>query len=942
MILSRFLKPKWQHTDPETRQPASQELESPNPALRHTALERLSDLDQLQTIASEDADSGVRAAALERYQLLLTGKAPDSPPLADRLERLRQNADPQLIDFLLHHAVEPELRLVALEQTTAEPTLIEIAVHDPHMDLRLAALERVDEPESLDQIARQSRNRDKRVYRRARERLDALVAEKIRASHIERLCTEMENLRWDGESGLNAGRFPKLEQEWRDQEAAAPPELRERYTQARARFLAERQASAGRRSQRLELVASLETLLERLRQVGEPSPELDASVQYATREAPAAWAYFGPVQDSEGRRLEQQFQQLVEEIQEQQRALHRNQARALRLREVLQQADKLLQQTSEVHDADLKQLRQHWEGLERPESRTLASDLQGQFDGMLDKLRARMQRQVHEREREWRELQDLTTQLETALENGELQQATTFHEQARQRLKRNIGLSRAQMAQIDERLQNCAGRIGELRDWRRWAAYQAREQLCANAESLIGLEIDPTEIAHRIQQARDAWKDLDHHEGAAPKNLWKRFNSACERAYAPCQAYFEAQSRERQQNLEKKAALCEQLERFDMATDWAQADWREADRLRRRAQEQWYQLGPVNRADRKNLDRRFQHILQRLDTRLDAERDRELQRRQQLIQQVQALADSTDLRAAIETAKRAQAEWHPAVQASPRQEQALWKAFRAACDAVFARRQAEQQAVDGERQANLASKLALCEEVEAFLDIDHEQFTQAQARLPVIQQEWEAIGPVPRTEQRALDQRFETALRQFARHERSMRRNSAQQTSRHLHERARLCARLEALLVDAPVNPDVLIPFQQEWVALPALPAALLEPMQQRFAAACLALTGSSEDARARQASLERNLERKKVWCVCMEIVAGVESPPAFAQLRMEYQVARLSASLAGATAKNETLYDPPQLQEQWCLTGALPAAEEAELDARFMNAVRAWRQREE
>ncbi len=489
-----------------------------------------------------------------------------------------------------------------------------------------------------------------------------------------------------------------------------------------------------------------------------------------------------------------------------------------------------------------------------------------------------MQRQVQEREREWQELQELTAQLETALENGELQQATTLQEQARQRLKRNIGLSRAQMAQIDERLQSCAGRIGELRDWRRWAAYQAREQLCATAESLIGLEIDPTEIAHRIQQARDAWKDLDHHEGAAPKNLWKRFNSACERAYAPCQAHFEAQSRERQQNFEKKAVLCEQLEQFETATDWVQVDWREADRLRRRAQEQWYKLGPVNRADRKNLDRRFQQILHRLDARLDAERDRELQRRQQLIQQVQALADSTDLRAAIETAKRAQADGIP-VQASPRQEQALWKAFRAACDAVFARRQAEQQAADGERQVHLASKLALCEEVEAFADLDNEQLLQARARLPAIQQEWEAIGPAPKAEQRALDQRFETALRQFARYERSMRRNSAQQTFLHWHERARLCNRRRGAVDGGPGRCGRRFAIPTGMGGIAHIASGITEPMQRRFDAACQ-VTGSAEEARERQASLERNLKRKKVWCVCMEIVAGVESPPAFAQLR--------------------------------------------------------------
>ncbi len=942
MILSRFLKPKWHTTDPEAGKPALQALESPDPILRHAALERLNDLDQLQTLAREDADAGVRAAALERYQFLLAGKAPDGPLLADRLERLRQSADPALIDFLLRQAVEPELRLAALERTADEPALVEIAVHDPQMDMRLAALERVSEPEALDQIARQSRNRDKRVYRQARERLDALIAEKVRASHIERLCSEMENLRWDGESSLNAGRFPKLEQEWRDQESAAPPELRERYTQARTRFLAERQASASRRTQRLELIASLDALLERLRQADESSPELDASVQYATHEAPAAWAYFGPVQDSEGRRLEQQFQQRVEDIQEQQRVLHRNQIRTLHLREVLQQAEKLLQQTSEVHDADLRQLQQHWAGLERPESRTLATHLQSQFDGTLDKLRARIQRQAQERGREWQELQELATQLEAAIDNGESQQAMTLHEQARQRLKRNIGLNRAQMAQIDERLQSCAGRIGELRDWRRWATHQAREQLCGTAESLIGLEVDPTEIAQRIQQARDAWKALDHREGAAPKGLWKRFNGACERAYAPCQEYFEEQSRERQQNFAKKIALCEQLEQFESTTDWMQVDWREADRLRRRTQEQWYKLGPVNRADRKPLDRRFQQALQRLDAHLGAERDRELERRQQLIQQVQALVDCTDLRAAIETAKHAQAEWHPTVQASPRQEQALWKAFRAACDAVFARRQAEQQAMDGERQSNLASKLALCEEIEALIHADEEQLAPARVRLQAIQQEWDAIGPIPKAEQRTLDQRLETALRQLNRREQTLRRTRFQQTSQHLHERARQCAQVEALLMDPSVDADTLASYQQTWAALPALPAALLEPMQRRFDAACLALTGAPESARELRANLERNLERKKVWCVCMEIIAGVESPPAFASLRMEYQVARLSASLAGAAAKNDVLYDPQQLQEQWRLTGALPAAEEAELDARFMNAVRAWRQREE
>lgn len=954
MILSRFLKPKWQHADPATRERALRELDQTDPILielarqdldptvRRAALARLVDLDLLQSIATADTDEGVRMAARNRQRDLLAGTVSGGPPLAERIKRLCQDPDLDLAEFLLQHATEPELRLAALARIDSEAALAEIALRNPYQELRLAALERVNDPDLLEQIVRQARNRDKRLYRSAKERLDTRVAVQARADELERLCTEMEHLSWDGESGANAGRFPKLEQEWREREANAAVDLRDRYTQARARFLAERQASANRRAQRLELIASSETLLERLRHETQPSTELVAAIRSAMHDAPAAWSQLGPAHDAESRRLELRFQQLGQEIHEQERTLQRNFSRADRLDEILRQAEALLEQPSEVREIDLKHLRQRWDGLERPESREWASDLQSRLDHLFDKLRARLQRQVQHRDQEWREIQDWVDQLEAALEAGELQQATHLQEQSRQRLKHNIGLTRAQMAAIEERLQHCAGRIGELCDWRRWGTHQAREQLCATTESLIGLEADPADIAQRIQKLREAWKDLDHHEGAAPKGLWKRFNEACERAYAPCQAYFEAQNRERQQNLEKKQELCEQLEQFETATDWQQVDWREADRLHRRAREQWYKLGPVNRSERKNLDRRFQQIMQRLEERLAIERDRELQRRQQLIQRVQSTVDSPDLRTAIEIAKRAQAEWHPTVQASPRQEQALWKEFRVACDAVFARRQLEQQAADTERQANLSRRLELCAEVEALATSDHERLASAQVRLQAIQQEWDTIGSTPKTERRALDQRFETAVRQFSRNERILRRTSGRETFKHLHERSRLCAGLEGLLATAPIDPERLEQARETWNTLPTLPAELLEPIQQRFDAVIQSLTTAPAQAGNLAASLEQNLNRKQIWCVCMEIAAGVESPPAYAQLRMEHQVARLSASLAGSADKTDALYDPRLLQEQWCWTGALPTEAEAELDARFLGALRAWWQRED
>ncbi len=955
MILSRFLKPKWQHADAETRKQTLLEMDSADPTLvelaqqdtdpsvRSTAVQRLVDFGLLQRIAREDTDQAVQTTARERYRALLVSTDTDHPTLDERLEQLRGETDHDLVELLSRRAAEPELRIAALRRIDLETTLTDIAIHDTHPDVRLAALERVHTPALLEQIARQSRNRDKRLYRLARERLDTLLATKTQVEHIERLCREMEELIWDGESGRNAGYFPKLEQEWRQRESTASVDQQERYTRARARFLAERHASAERRSQRLELIGTLENMLEQLRQAMKLTPELDETLQHTINASSATWQQLDSIQSTEDRRTESRFKQLLQQISKQERVLRRDQTYSKRMYETLQQAETLLKQPSEIHNTDIKRLQQHWESLKYPESPARAADLKKRFSSLLDQLRTRLQRQTQQRDQEWQELQDMTQQLEAAIEDGQLQQSTTLHQQARKRLKRNIGLSRAQMATLDERLQACATRIGELQGWRRWGAHQAREQLCTSAEALIDLEADPTDIAQRIQQAREAWKKLDHQEGAAPKHLWKRFNTACEHAYIPCQVYFEAQAKERQKNAEDKTAFCEKLEQYEATTDWQQPDWPEADRLRRRAQEQWYKLGPVNRTDRKPLNRRFQQIIKKLDRHLNVERNKEIQRRQTLIEQLQALVDHPDLRSAIEAAKRAQAQWHPTVKAPPRQEQALWKAFRAACDAIFARRQAELQAIDTEQQSNLQRKLELCSEIEALVATDAEQLPQARTRLQAIRKEVDALGQLPKAEQRATDQRFNAAIHQFAQREQFLDRISAQEDFQNLHAHTRICAQLEALLehtADTHHADATIEALQKQWDTLATLPAALAEPMQQRFDAICQALGDETRAAKLR-AKLEKNLERKQIWCICMEIIAGLESPPEFTQMRMEYQVARLSVSLAGATAKTDALYDPHQLQKQWCLTGALPAEIEAALDTRFLTTTQAWWQQE-
>jgi exonuclease SbcC len=949
MILSRFFKPKWQHPDPEVRKqhilmlPVSDPLlaeivqQDKEPEVRCAAVTRITELGLLQGIAARDPAVRVRECAADRLQELLAGKVADSLTL-ELCCKILSSLGSRHLEYLLLHAREPAIRLAVLKQVFEEALLSEVVVNDPVAEIRFAALEQIREPQTLEQLVKLARNRDKRIYRRARERLEASRIEKKRSERIEYLCQEMESLSWDGENGLHAARFPRLEKEWQGLESTAGIDLRQRYQQARERFLGQRQESMGRRLAIRELCASLEKFLEHLQSEGELSDELKFRIERTLESANYDWHQLVTANVSEGNRLEQHFSRLHQAIRERERVLQRSHERAERLREVLQQAQILLTQPSEILGSELKALKQRWLSLERPEIKTLAQQMQVQFEEAWSKLHGRLQQQEERREQELAEIQDSVALLEEALERGELQNAIDLHEQARERLQHNISLSRKQMLNLEARLQACVPRLGELRGWRRWGTDRVREQLCEEAEKLLSSPPQPEEIAQRIRELRADWKRLDKAEGnVASRGLWRRFDKACEQAYEPCQAHFDAQAKERQNNLMRKQALCERLEHFESTVDWDQVDWASADRLQREVQNQWHKIGSVPKAQKRAIERRYSQALRLMDERLQPERDRELRRRKALIQSVQAMAAGDDLRAAMEAAKKAQAAWHPTVQASQHEEQALWRKFRVACDAVFERRKVEQQTADQERQDNLARKTALCEEIEALTEVDDKALSRACQRIREIREEWTAIGLVPKVHYRTIERRFATACRRFALHEDELRKARFRDELQGMQQRALLCAQLETLLDGQdPVRAQRGVEqARREWETLGHLPSSVWEAeITRRFDRICQVLLEGGEIREALLQELRANLIKKQILCLRVEILAGVESPDEFAQAKMEYQVARLSDSLQGRNV--ESVDETRDIQLEWYCQGVLPAEQNELLEARFQRAVHA------
>jgi len=114
--------------------------------------------------------------------------------------------------------------------------------------------------------------------------------------------------------------------------------------------------------------------------------------------------------------------------------------------------------------------------------------------------------------------------------------------------------------------------------------------------------------------------------------------------------------------------------------------------------------------------------------------------------------------AATDQYKKLQTQWKAAGKAG-KSEEALWKEFRAAGDAIFAAKKSEDAEVEISQKANLELKTALNIEIES---ISFDDLAVAKKSLSNIQARWEKVGPIPRDQVRKIEEPIRKAEKKIA------------------------------------------------------------------------------------------------------------------------------------------------------------------------------------
>ncbi|WP_075743562.1 MULTISPECIES: DUF349 domain-containing protein [Actinoalloteichus] len=205
----------------------------------------------------------------------------------------------------------------------------------------------------------------------------------------------------------------------------------------------------------------------------------------------------------------------------------------------------------------------------------------------------------------------------------------------------------------------------------------------------------------------------------------------------------------------RKQALAEEAEQI--ATESTQ--WKPAgDRLRAIVDE-WKEIRGVDRKTDEQLWRRFAKARDAFNRRrgahfadLDRQRLVAKSRKQELAEEAEQIAESSDWADTAARYRQLMTEWKAAGRAPKDADETLWQRFRAAQDRFFARRSATFEERDAEFAVNAEEKeklLADAEQIDPAKNLE-----AARAQLQRIQERWDEIGKVPRDRIRELEGRL--------------------------------------------------------------------------------------------------------------------------------------------------------------------------------------------
>ncbi len=291
---------------------------------------------------------------------------------------------------------------------------------------------------------------------------------------------------------------------------------------------------------------------------------------------------------------------------------------------------------------------------------------------------------------------------------------------------------------------------------------EGKIELCEKAEELL-LEESIKKAVEVLNVLHEQWKQLGPVPREQKEAIWDRFKAASDKIYEKRKLYFNSLDTERAANLERKEALCVELETLLETAPKDHQGWVKQSEMVEKIQASWKTIGFAPKAQNTAIWRRFKQAADQFYTsknlfykHVRSEQLENLQAKEALCLQAEALMNSEDWKSTTDAIIQLQKEWKKIGAVNRKASDKIWNRFRAACDHFFERKNQHFSGQDARQEDNLKAKIELIEQIEQFVATGDQRADLEQ--LKAFQRSWTEIGFIPIKQKADINERYRKAL----------------------------------------------------------------------------------------------------------------------------------------------------------------------------------------
>lgn len=398
--------------------------------------------------------------------------------------------------------------------------------------------------------------------------------------------------------------------------------------------------------------------------------------------------------------------------------------------------------------------------------------------------------------------------------------------------------------------------------------------------------------------------DLDHLYDATLKFIKDKRNS-----------FYKSLEDRKNESLKHKNEILEKLRALVDGEDSPQA-FQQFKEL----QKEWKNSGPVPVAHLKMLWANYNAIIDRFyDHRniyfelKELDRKKNLEAKKELCVRAEKLADVKSIQEAVKELNELHHEFKHIGPVPKEEQEPLWQRFKAASDAVYAKRDAYTANLLVMLQQNEATKILLNEEVSAFGAFSSDRikdWNQKTKDILELQKKWDAVGAAPRAHQRDLNKKFWTAFKLFFHNKNVFFKKLDEERVKNLKIKEALVQRAIELKEnqDWEKTSNELKNLQLQWKEVGPVPEKWREKIYQQFKEACDHFFGQ------RRGLLEKADQEQELNLVAKEALLA--------------ELERISSEKTG------TLQQIREIQNKFNTLGFVPKRAVASIKSRFTELV--------